>query len=96
MASTRAYDLAFTDGEVRQVLVPFLEFGAINYGKDNNVRCMQIDSQMKFRAIKDIRKGDVIVQGSANSPNADTLVNTGFTNEENKNEVVLCEFEIDP
>lgn len=29
-ASTRAYDLAFTDGEIYQVLVPYLEFGAIN------------------------------------------------------------------
>ena len=30
-ASTRAYDLAFTDGEVRQVLIPYLEYAAINH-----------------------------------------------------------------
>jgi len=30
-ASTRAYDLAFTDGEVRQVLVPYLEMAPINF-----------------------------------------------------------------
>lgn len=39
LALTRSYDLAFTDGNIRQALVPFLEFGAINYG-EANVKCM--------------------------------------------------------
>lgn len=39
LASIRAYDLAFTDGVVRQVIIPFLEFGAINYGYTANAKC---------------------------------------------------------
>ena len=40
LASQRAYDLSFTDGVVRQVLIPFLEFAAINWGPAPNVKCM--------------------------------------------------------
>jgi hypothetical protein len=61
LASLRAYDLAFTDGAVRQVLVPFLEFGAINFAGLANVKCLQIDSHMKLRAQRDILRGEVIV-----------------------------------
>lgn len=80
LANTRAYDLAFTDGEVRQVLVPFLEFGAINFGGSANVQCLQIDSHMKFKALRDIEKGEIIVQGGTTGSNVDTLINTGFVN----------------
>jgi hypothetical protein len=37
LAGTRSYDLVWTDGVVRQVLIPFLEFGAINFGGEPNV-----------------------------------------------------------
>jgi hypothetical protein len=62
------------------VLVPFLEFGAINFGGPANVRCMQVDSHMKFRTTRDILKGEIIVQGGITGSNADTLINTGFIN----------------
>jgi len=39
LACTRSYSLAFTDGVARDVLVPFLEFGAINFAGQANVLC---------------------------------------------------------
>jgi len=43
------------------VLIPFLEFAAINYASDVNVKCMQVDSQMKLVAVRDIKREHVIV-----------------------------------
>jgi len=90
-AASRAYDLAFTDGQTRQVLVPFLEFSPINHGSELNVKCMQVDNHMKLMACKDIKKGDVIVQQQAKASNTDVLMNTGFCAENNgdRNNVVV-------
>ena len=77
-ASTRAYDLAFTDGQIRQVLIPFIEFSPINYGSEQNVRAMQLDGQLKLRTCKDIKKGDIIVQQQARAGNTDVFLNSGF------------------
>ena len=91
----RIFDLAFTDGIIRQVMIPFLEFAAINWGTEGaNVNCLQMDSQMKLKANKDIKKGEVIVQADHNSGNAEILINAGHTMRHNKNDKVYLKCEI--
>jgi len=96
-ASTRAYDLAFTDGQIRQVLIPFIEFSPINYGSEQNVRAMQLDGQLKLRTCKDIKKGDIIVQQQARAGNTDVFLNSGFCASGISHlETAMVECELDP
>ncbi len=40
LTNLRSYQLTFTDGVVREVIVPFLEFGAANFAGNANVSCI--------------------------------------------------------
>lgn len=96
-ASNRAYDLAFTDGSIRQVLIPFIELSPINYGLAANVKCLQIDSYLKLQACRNIRRGEIIVQQQSNACNSSVFLNSGFLADNNydKNSV-LIECQLDP
>ena len=74
------YDLSYTDGKVYEVVIPFLEFGAVNFSNNSNVECKQEESKMMFKTTRSIMKGEVIVQSPMTGSNTDTLVNTGFIN----------------
>lgn len=91
LASSRAYDLAFTDGTTRQVIIPFIELSLINYGEKKNVNCLQIDGQLKLRACRDIKRGELIIQQQANACNSSIFLNSGFLAENNheKNSVLV-------
>ena len=83
LASSRAYDLAFTDGTTRQVIIPFIELSLINYGDKKNVNCMQVDGQLKLRACRDIKRGELIIQQQASACNSSIFLNSGYLAEEN-------------
>jgi hypothetical protein len=95
-ASTRAYELAFTDGGKRGVMIPFIEFAQVNQGMAANVNLMQIDSAMKVVANKNIKKGEMIVQQRAIASNLDVFINSGFlpgNNEHNNTAMITCTIE---
>lgn len=61
LASQRAYDLAYTDGSIRQVLIPYIDMSPINYGSPQNVKVYQRDGYLKLVSSTPIARGEAIV-----------------------------------
>ena len=76
---------------IRQVLIPYLEYAALNIGSEEgaNVNCLQQDSQMKLRANRPIKKGDIIIQGEQPLSNTEILMNSGHLFKHNTKDCTL-------
>lgn len=55
----RAYNVVYTDGETRQVLIPMVDMAIINsQGTQTNCTIVQRDSQLKLLATRKINRND--------------------------------------
>lgn len=83
LASQRAYDLTYTDGLVRQVLIPYIEVSPINYGKPQNVKCYQQNGYLKLISSAAIGRGETVVQAQSKACNSSVFIKSGFIAEDN-------------
>lgn len=88
LANLRAFEMTFVDGSMRHVLLPFVEFAAVNYGIEPNVQLIQEGGITRIRVIKEIKKGGMVVMLPNIANNTNLLINTGFTLEDNPNDCV--------
>lgn len=86
LANLRAFEMTFTDNTMRPVLVPFIEFAAINFGNEPNVQMVQQDGRTKLKVTKEIKKGGLITLLPNIASNVNVLINTGFTLPNNPHE----------
>lgn len=88
LANLRAFEMTFVDGSMRHVLLPFVEFAAVNFGLETNVQLIQVDGRTRIRTTKEVKKGSMIVMLPNIANNTNLLINTGFTLEDNPNDCV--------
>lgn len=97
LASQRAYDLAYTDGSIRQVLIPYIDVSPINHGSPNNVKCFQRDGYLKLIATSPIERGQIVVQAQSKACNSSVFIKSGFiaeNNEENNSVPIIAELDV--
>ena len=61
MVSIRAYDIGYTDGTTRQVLIPYVDMAPINFSEEPNVTCLQYGAYLRLQANREIKCGEIIV-----------------------------------
>ena len=96
LASQRAYDLTYTDGSIRQVLIPYIDVSPINYGKPQNVKCYQKDGFLQLVSSAPIQRGETIVQAQSRACNSSVFIKSGFIADDNeKNNTIPIDVGLD-
>jgi len=85
IVSSRAYDIGYTDGTTRQVLIPYVDMALINSSSDPNVTCLQYDGYLRLQANRNIKCGEIIVQAKSVACNTSVFLNSGFITSNNQN-----------
>lgn len=64
--------------------MPYVDMSPINYGREENVKCLQLEGNLRLQASKDIARGEIIVQMKTHACNSSVFLSSGFLAENNR------------
>lgn len=82
-ASTRAKQFKLDNGQVNEILVPYVEMAPVNQGGVSNAVITPVNDICAIIATRTIKKGEAILPETAKTGNLDVFLNSGFVPENN-------------
>lgn len=58
--------------------MPYVDMSPINYGREENVKCLQLEGNLRLQASTDITRGEIIVQMKTRACNSSVFLSSGF------------------